>query len=167
MNNLSRVYLASPFDHYFVTEDGYLYHDIHGTGRCKLMRYRFSDSGRVIHHLTGKDGTFKKITLKIEVARAFVSNPSNYKYVECVDGDETNLSATNLKWTPTRPGGNYNCSKQGRPVVCKETGERFESCYAAARHVGCSTTRILQVIKNGGTAHGLHFMLESLLNVHP
>ena len=33
-----------------------------------------------------------------EVARAFVPNPNNYKYVEHIDGNTINNNATNLRW---------------------------------------------------------------------
>ena len=163
MNDLSRFYLPYPFDRYFVTEDGYLYHHYAGgSSRCKLLKYRFNDSGRVIHHLYGHSGEVRKITLKIEVAKAYVLNPNNYKYVECIDGDETNLHFTNLRWVAKRPGGNYRASKKGVPVICTESGQRFISCYDAAKQLGCSVTRIIQVVKDGTSVQVFHFVRESL-----
>ena len=42
----------------------------------------------------------KRITLAshIEIARLFVENPNNYKYVKFRDGDKRNIQADNLYW---------------------------------------------------------------------
>ena len=162
MNDLSRVYLPFPFDNNFVTQDGHLYHEYKQSGRCKLHKYIFNDSGRVISYVYGTSGEVKKVTLKIEIAKAYVPNPNDYKFVECIDGDETNLHANNLRWVEKRQGGNYRYPKRGKPVICIETNQRFNSGYSAAHVIGCSPTRIAQVVKSGGTVHGLHFVRESL-----
>ena len=68
------------------------------------------------------------------------------------------------------PEGEEPCSesfsKRGKrggrrvPVVCFETGERFESMAAAARHLGTDTRRISAAVSRGQAAKGLHFHLE-------
>ena len=48
-------------------------------------------------------------------------------------------------------------NKNLRPVICLETGERFESLALASRMLGTSISNVFDAIKNGRTAHGLHF----------
>lgn len=48
-------------------------------------------------------------------------------------------------------------NKNSRPVICLETGERFESLTLASRMLGIRTSNVFNAIKNGSTAHGFHF----------
>ena len=36
------------------------------------------------------------------IARLFVPNPNNYKFVQAIDGNNSNFSASNLEWVRTR-----------------------------------------------------------------
>jgi hypothetical protein len=44
-----------------------------------------------------------------------------------------------------------------QPVRCVETGQKFPSAAAAARHVGRAGSNILDAIRRGGTCGGLHW----------
>lgn len=48
-------------------------------------------------------------------------------------------------------------NKNPRPVICLETGERFESLTLASRMLGIRKSNVFKAIKNGSTAHGFHF----------
>ena len=48
-------------------------------------------------------------------------------------------------------------NKNSRPVICLETGERFESLTLASRMLGTRKSNVFNAIKNGSTAHGFHF----------
>ena len=44
-----------------------------------------------------------------------------------------------------------------RPVICLETGERFESLTLASRMLGISKSNVFHAMKNGSAVHGFHF----------
>ena len=45
-----------------------------------------------------KDGGFKRKTVHVLVANAFLKNPMEHEFVEFKDGDKTNTELTNLQW---------------------------------------------------------------------
>ena len=49
--------------------------------------------------LTNKN---KSISMFNLVAKVFVDNPNNYKYVQTIDGDNSNYKAANLRWVRSR-----------------------------------------------------------------
>lgn len=44
-----------------------------------------------------------------------------------------------------------------RPVICLETGERFESITLASRMFGVSKSNVSHAMKRGSAVHGFHF----------
>ena len=44
-----------------------------------------------------------------------------------------------------------------RPVICLETGERFESISLVSRMLGISKSNVFHAMKNGSAVHGIHF----------
>ena len=44
-----------------------------------------------------------------------------------------------------------------RPVICLETGERFESLTLASRMLGISKSNVFHAMKHGSAVHGIHF----------
>ena len=48
-------------------------------------------------------------------------------------------------------------NNKSRPVICLETGERFESISLVSRMLGIRKSNVFHAIKNGSTAHGFHF----------
>lgn len=43
------------------------------------------------------------------------------------------------------------------PVICLETGERFESLTLASRMLGISKSNVFHAMKHGSAVHGIHF----------
>ena len=75
-------------------------------------KYSISNTGRVRNYLgrelkvsTDKNGfatvtmSNKKYKLHVLLARTFLPNPENHTYVEHIDGDVSNNSLDNLRWT--------------------------------------------------------------------
>lgn len=48
-------------------------------------------------------------------------------------------------------------NKNSRPVICLETGERFESISLVSRMLGISKSNVFHAMKNGSAVHGIHF----------
>ena len=46
---------------------------------------------------------------------------------------------------------------KSRPVICLETGERFESISLVSRMLGISKSNVFHAMKNGSAVHGIHF----------
>lgn len=46
---------------------------------------------------------------------------------------------------------------KSRPVICLETGERFESISLVSRMLGISKSHVFHAMKNGSAVHGIHF----------
>lgn len=78
----------------------------------------------------------------------------------CVDGSIrfTNEAiqscvCTWRSWKEFLEEGNY----KSRPVICLETGERFESISLVSRMLGISKSNVFHAMKNGSAVHGIHF----------
>lgn len=63
-------------------------------------------------------------------------------------GHDVNSGLTEPKKKP-----NY----KSRPVICLETGERFESISLVSRMLGISKSNVFHAMKNGSAVHGIHF----------
>lgn len=115
------------------------------------------------------------------VADAFVDNPNNYEEVNHKDENKSNNDFTNLEWCTHKMNNNYgtknnrandtkqnstkwkkhldNLHNQGKKkVLCKETGQVFDSITEAAAFAGCTLQNISIVLRGkGNTAKGYHF----------
>lgn len=60
-----------------------IHKDRNGYLRCDLIQYGGKRKGRLLHRL---------------VAKAFLSNPLNYKEINHIDGNKENNKVTNLEW---------------------------------------------------------------------
>lgn len=72
----------------------------------------------------------------------------HYYYAGEMLPDEYRQKIRNQKKKP-----NY----KSRPVICLETGERFESISLVSRMLGISKSNVFHAMKNGSAVHGIHF----------
>ena len=61
-----------------------------------LKKFKGANKQLVVHLY--KDGEDKYIGVHRLVAEAFIPNPMNYKYVDFINGDKTDVRLENLKW---------------------------------------------------------------------
>lgn len=115
-------------------------------GRVSLRRsqyLKFSDSHGYKRVYLAKDCTRKKFPVHRLVAEAFVPNPENKPEINHKDGIKNNNIYTNLEWVTRSENIIHSRDVLHRyyhstPVICVETGERFESIKAANEHINYS-----------------------------
>ena len=84
----------------------------------QLVSIRQSQSGAPTCDLYIGDKE-QKITVSIEVAKLFVPNPNNFRWVGFKNGDKSDCRAENLYW--------YKCSRDAKPVSTSANTETQES----------------------------------------
>ena len=131
----------------------------------RIIKLNPKKSGYINATLT-KNNSKKTFRVHRLVAEAFIPNPKNKKQVNHIDGDKSNNSVDNLeRATPSEnikhkfDSLGYKVTRHGMtPVICVETGERFDSIKAAERAYGKSYGAILHALKGKtSTAYGLHW----------
>lgn len=55
-------------------------------------------NGYTTMYIKNKNGNYKSVSIHRLVAKAFVENPNDYKYVNHKDGNKTNNNVDNLEW---------------------------------------------------------------------
>lgn len=99
------------------------------------------------------------------VASAFLSNPNHLPEVNHIDGNKSNNVVNNLEWCSSSDNLYHAYQiglkhKEGKAVVCVETGEVFDSVKAANKAMGVSHYHIADVCNHRGenkTACGYHW----------
>lgn len=94
----------------------------------------------------------KNVLVKKEVAKLFVDNPYNYRYVKFYDGDPMNCRADNLYWSE------FPSKKASRQIYDLLTDETYDSVDAVAEATGLSKKSIYEAIKMMRWHHGHYFL---------
>lgn len=154
------------------------YYEVSNLGEVRSVRY--DHNGQVIYSrllkpsmkqrgylgvvLSKQNSTTNHLVHRL-VAIAFLSNPDNLPEVNHIDGDKTNCKVDNLEWC----SGSENLHhayrtglkhKEGKAVVCVETGEVFDSVKSANERFGVTHYHIADVCNHRGkhkTACGYHW----------
>lgn len=120
-----------------------------------------------------KNGVNKRLLVHRLVAAVYVDNPHNYSEVNHKDETRSNNCANNLEWCTRQYNNTYGnireriARKQGKSVICAETGETYYSIGEAARKTGFTASLIAMCCRMEiKQAHGLHFYFEDYYKSH-
>lgn len=155
-------------------------------GRVKSLSYNKTGKTRMLSIRPDKAGycstaiqenkKSRRVLVHRLVAQTFIPNPDNKPQVNHIDGNKSNNKVSNLEWATERenvrhyhhilmnrpiklPSGRGQ-GWQKKPVVCVETGERYDSIASAARAMGVCDKAISQLLdnpKNRHTVNGFHW----------
>lgn len=109
-----------------------------------------------------KNGVVKAHTVHRLVADTFLPNPSGLPEINHIDGDKKNNSISNLEWCTRNTNIQHmyqtlNKGRNGRAVVCCETGKVFRSIVDAAASIGRSHGSVSQALRTGQRSGGFHW----------
>ena len=93
----------------------------------------------------------KRLYVKNEVARKFVDNPHEYRFVNVLDQNPFNCSARNLEWVAVPD------SRAPRQVYDLETGLLYSSVRVAAEELGLPQAGIYRSIESARPYKGHWF----------
>ena len=103
----------------------------------KIRKPRYDKNGYAVINLS-KDGKIKTHKVHRLIAQTFVPNPHNYDQIDHINCKVYDNRVENLRWCTTQMNTkyreeHYEVGERARnKVLCKETGERFNSSYDAA-----------------------------------
>ena len=127
-------------------------YDISNYGRVrsyKNNKWGLSDNSKVLkgmmgkHYLTVtlcKDNVKKTYNVHELVAKHFIKNNNGLREINHIDGNKLNNKVDNLEWCTHKEnmqhaGQHGLFVKRQRTVICKETGEEFNSITSASKSV--------------------------------
>ena len=151
------------YENYLVSEDGQIYNS--KTGRT--LKPSPSANG---YYRVGlrKEGQTKTMYVHRIVAEAFIPNPNNYNEVNHIDEDKANNTVENLEWVAHKSNVNHatcqqrkgqtNTARNGRPVLCVETGQIYGSSTIVQKELGFNKGNIWKACNEElKTAYGYHW----------
>ena len=113
----------------------------------KILKPDHTKDGYLLAQLC-KDGKRQKVRINRLVAIAFIPNPDGLPQVNHKNEIKTDNRAENLEWVTAKENINAGscimrrAAKQGKRVICNDTGEIFVSIGAASRKTGVSASAI-------------------------
>lgn len=101
----------------------------------RMLKPRLNNYGKLTIMLTRKDKKPKVELIGILVAKAFVPNPNNYRYVDYIDGDMTNCRADNLVWVKLTGSQIKQYKSQSKPINQYTPDGTLVKSYQSAKEV--------------------------------
>lgn len=128
-------------------------------GRTRIMPVRYDKDG----YPYVKFGVSNKMH-KIHrlVAQAFIPNPEGKREVNHIDGDKMNNNVANLEWCTASENSSHRYHYLGKhgglirnkPVVCVETGQRYESAGLASKAIGVTRRSLSNAVEGRTKSSG-------------
>ena len=145
-------------------------YQVSNTGRVKSFKNQYGHGIRILKGEKTQAGyiqvSLNKKRYKIHrlVAMAFIPNPDVLPQINHKNEIKTDNRAENLEWCTAKYNVNYGTAierrskKRGKPVLCIETGNVFESCKAAGREMNLDFSHIAKCCREILPRHkGFHF----------
>lgn len=142
------------------------YYQVSDQGRVATLKHGF----RIYKPEKTKTGYYqvsierKRYKIHRLVALAFIPNPDGLPQINHKNEIKTDNRADNLEWCTCKYNVNYGTAierrskKRGKPVMCIETGNIFESCKAAGREMNLDFSHIAKCCREILPQHkGFHF----------
>lgn len=145
-------------------------YQVSNTGRVKSFKNQYGHGARILKGEKTQSGyiqvSLNKKRYKIHrlVAMVFIPNPDGLPQINHKNEIKTDNRVENLEWCTGKYNVNYGTAierrskKRGKPVLCIETGNVFESCKAAGREMNLDFSHIAKCCREILPQHkGFHF----------
>ena len=119
--------------------------------RCVQVNKRRNGYCEISLHKDGKEKRYKVHRL---VAQAFIPNELNKSEVNHKDGNKENNCVENLEWVTSKENSKHawdtglaNANHKKVKVICKETGEVYESVVSCANILNIDKRTLFRILK--------------------